>query len=150
MRKIVFHKVSFLLFLLAIGATGCRSVAPTVERTHTFDSTRIATYWKNYYLHQFDSVYHGHAIITDRSGDTIRITERDTIHEYHTIAERDTIRITDTIRTNTTDSIDRPVPVEKPLTGTQTFMIRSGWALWGILSLLILGGLVTLAIKLRI
>lgn len=137
-----------LICVATIVLIGCRSVRTVVE-THTSDSTRIANYWKSYYRNQMDSIYHGHAVITDRTGDTIRIIERDTFIEYRDIVERDTIYRGDTIETHTVDSIPQLIEVEKPLTPKEQFLIKTGEASLYIWAAVIIGLIIGIYFKFK-
>lgn len=98
---------SLIPFLLLLLVSGCRSVKET---------TQVRTEYVNVY--QRDSVFVDctDTFFVEKSGDTVRITEKITEREYHYTVYRDTLRSCDTLvveKTVTAASVEGQKPCKR-------------------------------------
>ena len=138
MRDKVFSLIVFGLFFVVVAGTGCRSLVPvSPTESNRRDSIRTEI------VYQHDSIFtdRWHTII--QKGDTIFKIDSIYVADIRWLEKHDTTRIV------SSDTITNVVEVEKELTGGQVFMIRSGWALWVILAVVLIAGIVIAAVKLR-
>ena len=105
----------FLLLLLMLSSSGCRSIRYVPVETVKYDSIYITK-------HQKDSIYVYDSIYQKEKGDTL------IIEKWHTkYIEK---QVHDTAYVERVDSIQVPYPVEKQLTKWQRVKMNAGgWAI---------------------
>lgn len=124
--------ISVLLAMVALFSSSCKTKAIPVVDTHNRDSVHIILRHDSIYTDRFHTEY--------IYGDTV--WRRDSIYVYvgKSIATHDTLRLIDTLHSE-------PVVIEQPISRGKTFLIRSGIALWVILSLAIIAFIIGIIIK---
>ena len=101
----------FLLLLLLLSSSGCKSIRYVPVETVKYDSIYITK-------HQKDSVYVHDSIYQKEKGDTL------IVEKWHTkYIER---QVHDTTYIEKVDSIQVPYPVEKQLTKWQRMKMKAG------------------------
>ena len=112
------------ILLLAVSLAGCKTQYVPVESVRTEYRDR----WRT------DSVYNRDSIFLSVRGDTVWMEKY--ITRYRDRVVRDSLVRVDSIPV--LFEVEKRVYVEKPLSWWQSFFVRTGKALWGVLVLFIL------------